>query len=316
MLLVPLAVAVAVFALAAWVFERRGSRGAERRIEAYVSRRVATPAADPEALAGASRRPLDASARHLRGLPGWARLERTVERADLRVSAVELFWIVVGGTLLLLALAAAAGVSPVELVLLVLLEALVLRICVSILVQRRRRKFDEQLPEFLSEIASALRAGHGFNQALLAVTADAPEPTRKEFERVLNETRLGRSLEDALVDLGRRVESPDLDFVIDAILVQRQVGGSLAGIFTIVSESVRQRHQFALRVRSLTAMGRISALTVLALPVVVATLLTLMNHSYLVPLFENGGGRMFLVGSGLLLLFAGAWLRKLVSAAR
>jgi tight adherence protein B len=314
MLLAPLLVAVATFALAAWVLERRSS-GAQRRVAAYVARGV--PAvADEEPVTQSSRRWLAATAPSLRRLPGWRRFERTAERADLRLSAVELFWAVVGGSVVLPAVAALAGASAFVVVLLFGLELLGVHVWLAIVADRRRRRFDEQLPELLSEVASALRAGHGFNQALLAISSEAPQPISKEFGRVLNESQLGRPLEDALVDLGRRIGSADLDFVIDAIVVQRQVGGSLAGVFTIVSESVRQRQQHTLKIRSLTAMGRISALTVFVLPFALALVLTLMNHRYLAPLFTTASGRLLVVGSIVMLVTAGAWLRRLVAAAR
>jgi tight adherence protein B len=248
-------------------------------------------------------------------LPGWPRFARIVERADLSCSAADVFWLFGGGTLGLVVLLGLAGASAVTLVLLVIVLVVGLHIWLAVRAQRRRRRFEEQLPELLTEIGSALRAGHGFNQAMIAVTSEAPEPTRKEFERVINETRLGRPLDDALADLGQRIESDDLDFVIDSIVVQRQVGGSLAGIFDIVAESVRQRQKYALRVRSLTAMGRMSALTMLVLPPAIALLLSVLNHGYLLPLFHNGVGR-FLVGMSIVLLaLGGVWLHKLVTTA-
>ena len=166
----------------------------------------------------------------------------------------------------------------------------------------------------LTEIGSALRAGHGFLQALQAVALDAAPPVGPELQRALAEARLGRPLEDALLSMGARVRSDDLDFVLDAVLVQRQVGGSLAGIFELVSESVRGRQQFAMKVRALTGMGRLSAGVLLALPVLIGLVLTFLNGAYMSPLFTTGTGRMLLGGSVVLLSIGMVWLQRVAAA--
>lgn len=314
-LALPLAVAVATFGLALWLIERRQTSTAGRRVAAYLDApRLTLPTAQEEVLRTRGERSLAATEERLSHLPGWARFAALVERADARLSPVELFWGAVLAAVAILVLGAATGTSAGVVVLLELVLVGGLRIWLGVRVQRRRRAFDAQLPELLADVGSALRVGHGFNQALQAVAGEAPEPAGKEFGRVLSEARLGRPLEDALRDLGARIGSSDLQFVIDAIVVQRQVGGSLASVFEIVAESVRQRQQYAMRVRALTAMGRMSALVVLSLPAALALLLSLLNHGYLHPLFASGTGRL-LVGLAAAMLCLGAvWLRALVSA--
>ncbi len=98
----------------------------------------------------------------------------------------------------------------------------------------RSRAFENQLPEVLDTLSASLRAGHGFDAALQTVANDLAEPAAREFRRVLTEVHLGRSLEDSLSDLGERIRSEDLKFVLDAIVIQRQVGGSLAELFELV----------------------------------------------------------------------------------
>jgi tight adherence protein B len=312
--LLPLLVGSVTFCAAAFVFERRGAPDPGRRVAAYVEPRAVTvPREDEAVLLTRFQRPLVASERHLGALPGWRRLERLVEQSDLSLRPVELFYATLGGLVLLGLLLLAAGVSFGAFVLLALVALAGLRCYLALRVVRRRRAFEQQLPELLMSLASALRAGHGFNQALQAVAGDAAEPARKELQRVLTEARLGRPFEDALTDLGTRVASKDFDFVLDAIVVQRQVGGSLAGILDIVGEAVRQRQQFTLRLRALTAMGRMSALVLLALPLVLAVVLTLMNHAYLAPLFNSGIGRLLVIVSTCMLGIGAAWLHQIVS---
>ncbi len=100
-------------------------------------------------------------------------------------------------------------------------------------------------------------------------------PASKEFKRVLTETSLGRPMDDALAEMAERVGSKNLSFVVTAVTIQRQVGGSLAGIFDMVADTVRNRQQFARKIRSLTAMGKMSAYVLLGLPFFIAGALTL-----------------------------------------
>jgi tight adherence protein B len=310
----PLVVAAATFAAVAWLSERRQARATGRRVESYLAvPRLAVSVADEEVLATRRARWLTASERRLRRLPGWERFVTLVERADIRLTAVELAWVVGVAALLVALLCGAAGASPFAILLVELFLLAALRVALGLRVSRRSRAFEKQLPEFLFDVGSALRAGHGFNQGLQAVAAESPEPIGKEFGRVIAEAQLGRPLDEALRNLTGRIASRDLRFVVEAIIVQRQVGGSLAGVFEIVSESVRQRQHFALRVRALTSMGRLSALVVLALPLGLALLLTAANHAYLSPLLHSPTGQALTAITLGLLVVGGLWLHRLVS---
>ena len=160
--------------------------------------------------------------------------------------------------------------------------------------RRRLRTFDDQLPEVLVTIAASLRAGHSLKQGLQAVAEEASEPARSEFGRAFAEARFGRPLEDALEEMSRRLGSHDLEYVVTAIAVQAQVGGSLSNLFDLVGETVRQRQQHARKVRSLTAMGRMSAYVLVGLPFVLAALLNLLNPGFMTPLFSDPVGQMLI----------------------
>jgi tight adherence protein B len=222
------------------------------------------------------------------------------------------WWLLAAALLLAAVLGLAAG-GPLGGVVALFAAAACIRLALGLRASRRRRAFDEHLPDVLAEISSALRAGHGFLQAVQAVAADAPSPIGPELQRVLAEARLGRPLEDALLAAGDRIGSEDFDFVLDAVVVQRQVGGSLAGIFEIVGDSVRQRQQAELKLRALTATGRMSAAVLLGLPIVIALGLTLLNHAYMQPLYDTGTGRMLLGGSIALIAVGSVWLHRIVS---
>jgi len=122
-----------------------------------------------------------------------------------------------------------------------------------------------------------------------------------------------KSYRTALADMGERLGSKHLAFVLTAVTIQRQIGGSLAGLFDMVADTVRQRQQFARKIRSLTAMGRMSAYVLGGLPFAVAVLISLINPSYMEPPWHSSRGHQ-MVGAGLVMLgIGGAFLKKIVS---
>jgi tight adherence protein B len=176
---------------------------------------------------------------------------------------------------------------------------------------RRSRAFEQQLPEILDSMSASLKAGHGFDYALQTMAAEVADPAGAEFRRVIAEVHLGRTMEAALKDLGERVESDDLLFVLDAILVQRQVGGSLASLFELVSETVRGRESFRRKLRAITGMVRMSAIVLTAMPFVCALGLTVVNHKYETPLFMTSTGRILCVVTIAMMLIGGTILRRI-----
>jgi tight adherence protein B len=220
---------------------------------------------------------------------------------------------------LVVAVAAAAGllgfvvVGPAASILGVLATPAVAVVFLVSRGKRRATAFEEQLPELLDAIAASLKAGHSFDHALQNVADDSAEPAASELKRVLAEVHLGRPLESALADLGERIRSDDLLFVLDAISVQRQVGGSLAELFVVVAETVRHREQFRRKLRAITGMARISAKLLSALPLLVAGVLVLVNPSYLAPLVTTQAGRIMIVAT-VAMIAVGSWmLRKIGS---
>jgi tight adherence protein B len=179
--------------------------------------------------------------------------------------------------------------------------------------KRRLKAFDAQLPDLLTTIAASLKAGHSFRQGIQAVVEEGQEPASKEFKRVLAETRLGRPMDGALAEMSRRVGSKNLEFVLTAVTIQRQVGGSLAAIFDMVADTVRNRHQFARKVKGLTAMGRASAYVLIALPFFVAGVVTIINAEYMAPLYHTSTGHKLMI-TGLVMVAIGSLiLKKMVS---
>ncbi len=178
--------------------------------------------------------------------------------------------------------------------------------------QRRNSAFADQLSDTLLILSGSLRSGFGVGQAIDTVAEEMEPPMSTEFRRAILETRLGRDLEDALDGVARRVQNEDFEWVVDAMRINRQVGGDLASILDQVSETIRSRNRLKRQVAALTAEGRISALVLFLLPIGLGLVLYSSNPEYMDPLFDRTAGQIAL-GLGIALLVAGGlWLRKMI----
>jgi tight adherence protein B len=243
----------------------------------------------------------------------WQRLENLRQRSGVSIRTAELIVFAAASALVLVAFAGIAGSSPIVLLFLVLADLGGFLIVLSVKARRRMAAFDDQLPDLLDQLAASLKAGHSFSQAVQAVAADAEPPARDEFERVLAEGRLGRPIESAFRDMNARIGSKEFEFVLTAVTIQQQVGGSLASLLEMVAQTVRQRHQFARKLSALTATGRISAYVLVGLPFGVALFLSAINSSYMSPLFHTSTGRLLIVIALIMIGFGALLLRRIVS---
>jgi tight adherence protein B len=243
----------------------------------------------------------------------WHRVDRLLERADLPLKTAELAWLSIACGLIVGILLAVVGL-PVWVAVLGFAGGAAAPVTYAWFKARKRiDAFEAQLPDVLITLAASLRAGHGLRQAIRAVVEEGHEPARKEFGRVVTEASLGRPMEDALGDMARRLDSEDFDYVVTAVTVQRQVGGALAGLLDMVADTVRSRQQFHRKVRSLTAMGRMSALILIALPFLLAAALTAVNPGYMQPLYHTSTGHT-LIALGLIGMVIGSlFLKRIVS---
>jgi tight adherence protein B len=249
----------------------------------------------------------------LRGLPQLNRLERLVETAGIPATAST---VLAGSVCLALvlslfaALTASAGIVIVFFFVLGLVGPV---IGVRILARRRVHAFEEQLPDVLATIASSLKVGHGLKAALQTVAAEGAPPMSVELRRVLSEARLGRPLEEALVNMCERLGSDDLIYVATAVDVQSQVGGSLAGVFNTVAETVRERQQHRRRVRAVTSTGRATAVVLSLMPLAFLGILLLLSPSYVTPFLSSGIGHVLMVASAISISIGAFLLNRIVS---
>ena len=269
----------------------------------------------------ASRRPArdvlgDVFERTERGLGSsrlWRRLESLRVRAGVRWTTAEIVYATFGAAILLVLVLLLVGAGTGAIVVAPVVSAATALVVLNVKAQRRRAAFDEQLPDALEAMASALKVGQSLTQSLQVIVEEGDAPIADEFDQLLAEARLGRPLEVAFQGVLERVGSPELEFVVTAVTVQRRVGGSLATLLETVAATVRCRQEFSRKLRSLTAMGRISARVLIVMPFVVAVFLTMINPGYMHPLYATSTGNLLLVTAGGMLAVGSLLLKRIVS---
>ncbi len=175
---------------------------------------------------------------------------------------------------------------------------------------KRLQHFDEQLADMLSLMVNGLRAGYSTMQAMEAVSRELPPPISDEFRRVVQEMQLGVSMEAALQNLIRRIPSKDLDLVVTAMNVQREVGGNLAEILDTISHTIRERVRVKGEVKVLTTQVMYSGKFLAIMPIGLIVVMYFLNRSYMMNFF-NPETRMFgipILITGAVLIAMGYWM--------
>jgi tight adherence protein B len=246
-------------------------------------------------------------------LKQWKKIDTLLQRADLPLRTPEFAYIMFGFGLLFAFLQTLVWHELWSMLLGFAEGVCIPYVFLSYKARKRLKAFDEQLPDMLVTMAASLKAGHSFRQGIQSVVDEGVDPAAKEFKRVLNETRLGRPMDDALNDMAARVGSKNFEFVMSAVTIQRQVGGSLAGLFDMVADTVRQRQQFHRKIRGLTAMGRMSAYTLIGLPFVVGLAIYAINRDYMKPLLTTSTGHKLIILMFVMMAIGSLLLKKIVS---
>ena len=229
-------------------------------------------------------------------------------QADIKVRAEELLLCLLGGgTLLWIGMIAVLRFDPVRGALLypvaLVIAAYVAKGVIAYKKRKRLVAFGDQLELVLRLMASGLRAGLALRQALVLVVDEMTDPARTEFMRVLGQANIGVSVYDALDTLARRMPSEETTMLVKAIRIQSQTGGNLAKVLEHLAGTIRERRRVTRKMRALTAEGRISAIVISALPVVVALLIMAiqprMRHALLFTGIGHGVDCAVLVLEGL-----------------
>lgn len=181
---------------------------------------------------------------------------------------------------------------------------------------QRLKSFDNQLGDTLSLLVNALRSGYSVLQAMEAVGKELPPPVSVEFRRVVQEVQLGLPMETALDHLLNRISSEDLDLVITAINIQREVGGNLAEILEVISHTIRERVRIKGEIEVLTSQGMATGYAITFMPIALMGILFLVNRPYIGQFFEARNqpcGWAMLIGAAIMIIIGGVVIKKIVS---
>ncbi len=177
---------------------------------------------------------------------------------------------------------------------------------------KRKKRFQEQLPDTLQLMAGSLAAGYSLPQAVDTVVRESEGPMAVELNRALVEARLGVPMEDALETVAIRMDSMDFKWVVMALRIQREVGGNLAEVLTNVAATMRERERLRRQVDVLSAEGRLSAIILGALPLLFVGYLVLVRPEYIGLLVTTPLGILLIVVGVVMLIVGAFWLRKVV----
>ncbi|HEY7707842.1 MAG TPA: type II secretion system F family protein [Gaiellaceae bacterium] len=243
----------------------------------------------------------------------WVALARLLERSDIPLRTVEFVYLSCGAGLAAGLVGGMLAQSSLTILALMAGGAAIPWLVVWIKGKRRTTAFENQLPDLLITLAASLKAGHSFKTGLQTIVDEGRPPASKELKRVLTEAQLGRPIEESLAEMAQRLGSKNFEFVITAVTIQRQVGGSLAGLIDMVADTVRQRQQFVRKIKGLTAMGRAGAYVLMGLPFFVAFVITVMNGEYMDPLYHSSTGHKLIALMLAMMAFGSFLLRRIVS---
>jgi tight adherence protein B len=176
----------------------------------------------------------------------------------------------------------------------------------------RLKEFERQLPDTLSLLSGAMRAGFSFMQGLETVADESSGAMRRELQRVFTEARLGRPLEEALEETAVRMKSDDLAWAVMAIRIQREVGGNLAALLDTVADTMTKRERLRREIRTLTAEGRFSGIIVSLFPAAFGGFLFLTNRTYFNALFSETIGIIAVGGAVVMTTVGWFWIRKIM----
>lgn len=236
------------------------------------------------------------------------RIAKELARADLKFKPGEYIAVMVIAAFVMGVVGYYIGTQSIIVAILgVAFGAFLPRIYVKREQSKRLVRFDSQLADMLNLMVNGLRAGYSNLQAMEAVSREMPNPIADEFRRVVQEISLGVPTERALDNLLRRIPSDDLDLVITAMNVQREVGGNLAEILDTISHTIRERVRIKGEIRVLTSQVMYSGRFLSLMPLIVIGILYLLNREYMMEFFkpESVPCGYIALGVGALMIISG-----------
>ena len=234
-----------------------------------------------------------------------------VDVAQIQRDPTTMVWVSVFAGLVL-AVIGAVLIAPFWAIL-VFVPPIALNLYVRGKARKVRKDFGEQLPENLDVLASALRAGHSLAGAMGVVADEAPEPSKREYRRVVTDEQLGIPLDEALEVTAKRMQNPDIDQLAVLALVQREAGGNTAEVLDQVTKNIRARMDVRRLVTVLTAQGKFSSVVIAMVPLGIFFFLMLVNPSHLDPLFHQTLGQVAGIAAIFMTLLGFYIIRRIVT---
>ena len=180
-------------------------------------------------------------------------------------------------------------------------------------ISRREAAFTNQLGDCLMMVANAMRAGFSFLQAMDLVAKEMEPPISAEFKHVMRDINLGASVERALDDMDKRVNSPDFSLVVTAVLIQQQVGGDLAHILDTISDTIQDRIRMRREIHTLTSQGRMSGYVLGVLPFALGAFISVVNPGYIEPLFTERLGQIAIAIAVVMVIIGFIIIQRIVN---
>ena len=240
-----------------------------------------------------------------------AKLDHQLQAADINMTATEFIMIRLGATAGAFVLGWVVSGMALGGLALCVIGWVVPGIMIKMQQSKRTLMFNEQLPDMLSLLVGSLRAGYGLLHACRIVNQEMPDPIAKEFSRVLKETTLGYSLNDSLQHLAGRIESEDLELIVNAIAVQNETGGSLAEMLDTITTTIRDRVKLKGEVRVLTSQQRFTGYILTGLPFGTFALIMMLNPEYVMEIFTPQW--MFIPATALIMIFIGNFIMQKIT---
>ena len=269
------------------ILSRRGDRLVEERLGL-----VERAGEKKDVQTGPRKSPLgDMLNKALSGSGFGANLATQLARADLKVTVGEFLSAVLIIVLFVLGLVYWWRGDVVSVVIGGLLAVVAPFVFLRLRRGKRLKAFNEQLGDTINLLVNGIRAGYSIMQAMEAVSEEMGPPISEEFGRVVREVQLGLTMEQAMDNMLRRITSDDLDMMVTAINVQREVGGNLAEVLDSISHTIRERVRIQGEIRALTSYGRGAGNMLSAIPIILAGIVYLINPEFMTPLFTDPCGR-------------------------
>ena len=308
--------ALAILTIAVGIAMTGGGSGVNARLERYASTRQEKPTSGATGTAGFAEAFQSSAAlaqlnKVVEQRDFGANLAREIARADLKLKVSEYLVIWAGCVfavpllMVLLSVVFPGLGNPIVLLVGALIGFMLPRFWLNRRKGGRLNSFNKQLPDTITLIANALRAGSSFLQAIELVVRESRPPISTEFGRVIREVNLGLSFEVALENMVRRVRSDDLELMATAISIQHTVGGNLAEILDSIAFTIRERVRIKGEIKTLTAQQRLSGYVVGFLPIGLCLFLFVAAPSFMSPMFDSRVSLIGLPGGVIILAIGG-----------